>query len=258
MNGAVFDGYAAYYDLLYRGKDYAAEVAYVASLLQARARGVTRILELGCGTGAHAEHLARMGFTVHGVDLSAEMLLRANKRKASLPLEVAQRLSFAQGDVRTARVVGDFDAVISLFHVFSYQISNEDVEAAFATAAMHLKPGGLLCFDYWYGPAVLSERPSVRVRRMQDTEAKVLRIAEPEIDTSANQVVVNYSIVVEDLAAGRIHQFSERHPMRYFFLPELEKFGQTAFRNPQHFAWMQDARPSERDWAAVSILERQS
>lgn len=256
MSISVFDVYAAYYDLLYAEKDYAAEAGYVASLLRARASGVSRILELGCGTGAHAEHLARMGFTVHGVDLSPEMLTRANLRRASLAADVGRRLSFAQGDVRDVRVDGQFDAVISLFHVFSYQTSNEALDATLATAAAHLKPGGLLCFDYWYGPAVLTQRPSVRVRRMEDTRAKVLRIAEPDLNTALNRVVVNYSVSVEERAGGAVHNFTESHPMRYFFLPEIEKFAQTAFAHPRHFAWMRDDSPTEQDWAAVSVLER--
>ena len=55
MNPA-FDTYARYYDLLYRDKDYAGEAAYVASHIRQHAPEAARILELGCGTGAHAEH----------------------------------------------------------------------------------------------------------------------------------------------------------------------------------------------------------
>lgn len=80
----VFDTYAHYYDLLYRDKDYAGESEYVAAHIRKQAPQAKRILELGCGTGAHAEHLARMGYTVHGVDLSKAMLARAEARKAKI------------------------------------------------------------------------------------------------------------------------------------------------------------------------------
>jgi len=72
-----FDTYLWYYDLLYQDKDCAAEAEYVASNILSSAPYARYILELGCGTGAHAEHLSRMGYTVHGVDISAEMLARA-------------------------------------------------------------------------------------------------------------------------------------------------------------------------------------
>ena len=71
---SVFDGYARYYDLLYRDKDYAAEARHVHDIIQRHSPGAHSILELGCGTGAHAIHLATMGYAIHGVDRSHEML----------------------------------------------------------------------------------------------------------------------------------------------------------------------------------------
>jgi ubiquinone/menaquinone biosynthesis C-methylase UbiE len=86
---SVFNLYAAYYDLLYPDKDYSAETEYVADLITEAAPAQT-VLDLGCGTGAHAFHFARRGFTVHGVDLSAEMIERAQRRsKSSEPLHCA-------------------------------------------------------------------------------------------------------------------------------------------------------------------------
>jgi predicted TPR repeat methyltransferase len=38
--------------------------------------GARSILELGCGTGIHAEFLAKVGYHVSGVDLSEGMLAR--------------------------------------------------------------------------------------------------------------------------------------------------------------------------------------
>ena len=96
---SVFNEYARYYDLLYRDKDYAAEAAYVASNIRRHSPRATRILELGCGTGVHAEQLARLGFIVHGIDLSETMLARAQARKTALPAELAERLSFQHGRI---------------------------------------------------------------------------------------------------------------------------------------------------------------
>ena len=38
--------------------------------------------------------------------------------------------------------------MISLFHVMSYQTTNADLLAVFATAAAHLRPGGLFLFRF--------------------------------------------------------------------------------------------------------------
>ncbi|MEX2016820.1 MAG: hypothetical protein WD873_09250 [Candidatus Hydrogenedentales bacterium] len=57
-----FQKYAAFYDLLYRDKDYAAEAAYVAGTIRSAVPGARSILELGSGTGRHGRLLAGLGF----------------------------------------------------------------------------------------------------------------------------------------------------------------------------------------------------
>ena len=248
----VFDAYARYYDLLYRDKDYAAEVVYVASHIHEHAPQAKRILELGCGTGAHAEHLARMGYTVHGVDLSEAMLARAEARKAALPSEVAARLSFGLGDVRTVRRGETYEAVISLFHVMSYQTTNTDLAAAFETAATHLEPGGLFLFDFWYGPAVLTQKPEVRVKRLEDDEIKVIRIAEPVMHVNESIVDVNYTVFIEVKATRKVEPVRETHRMRYLFLPELLQFADAeVWTDCKSFGWMKLQKLNQDDWAGL-------
>ena len=53
---------------------------------------------------------------------------------------------------------------------WGYRDSDADVESAFANAARHLKPGGIFLFDVWHAPTVLSERPTVRVKRVEDDD----------------------------------------------------------------------------------------
>ena len=253
---AVFDAYARYYDLLYREKDYAAESRYVAAHLRRHAPQANRVLELGCGTGAHAEHLARTGYAVHGVDQSESMLARAAARKSGVPAEIAARLSFERGDARSVRTGTSYDAVISLFHVMSYQATNADLQAAFATAAAHLCPGGLFLFDFWYAPAVLTQRPEVRVKRLTDGEIDVTRIAEPVMRVNENVVDVNYAVFIEVKATGKVEQVRETHRMRYLSLPELALLSADAFEERATHAWMSEAPPDAQSWAAFQILAR--
>lgn len=254
----LFDTYARYYDLLYQEKDYAAEAGYIDCHIKKQTRNTESILELGCGTGAHAEHLARMGYTVRGVDMSATMLACAEARKAALPPEVAARLSFSLGDVRTVRVGETYDAVISLFHVMSYQTSNADLEAAFNTALLHLHPGGLFLFDFWYGPSVLTQKAEVRVKRLEDHDIKVIRIAEPVMHVNENVVDVNYTVFIEVIETGTVEQVCETHRMRYLFLPELEKvLSGCGFRLVAPLAWMTDLPLSCDHWAGFVVASRE-
>ena len=252
----VFDSYSRYYDLLYRDKDYAGETAYLVSHLRRHAPRAGRILELGCGTGAHAEHLARAQYLVHGVDRSESMLARAGARRAELPGDVAARLSFQPGDVRSVRTGATYDAVISLFHVMSYQIATADLQAAFATAAAHLRPGGVFLFDFWHGPAVLAQQPEVRVKRLADDKIDVTRIAEPEMHPTENVVDVNYTVFIADKASGATEVVRETHRMRYLFLPELELLRSAAFEERATHAWMSSDAPGLQSWSGIQVLER--
>lgn len=252
----VFNAYASYYDLLYKDKGYSAETEYVVSHIREHLPHAERILELGCGTGAHAEHLARKGYMVHGVDMSKEMLARAEARKAELPPDVAARLSFGIGDVRSVRTGEIYDAVISLFHVMSYQSTNDDLVAAYVTAATHLSTGGLFLYDFWYGPAVLLQRPDTRVKKLEDSEIIVTRIAEPDLMVNQNIVDVNYNVFIKNKAENKIEQLTETHRMRYFFLPELEWYRGTSWKELVSEEWLSGDSLSKDSWSGVQLLSR--
>src|SRR5512139_1278741 len=177
----VFGTYSRYYNLFYRDKDYTGEAEYVHGLIQQHRPGAGSLLDLGCGTGRHAFLLAEKGYAVAGVDRSEEMLAVANSQVATaVRVEarspVAVPPAFHLGDLRTVRLGRTFDAVVSLFHVMSYQTTNNDLREAFATAREHLAPGGVFIFDCWYGPAVLTDRPAVRVKRLEDESIYVTRV----------------------------------------------------------------------------------
>ncbi|HEX4024342.1 MAG TPA: class I SAM-dependent methyltransferase [Steroidobacteraceae bacterium] len=249
----VFEAYAAYYDLLYRDKDYPGESRYVQSLLKRHGLEAGALLELGCGTGKHADQLARLGYRVHGVDSSAAMVERARE---SVPADLRARLRFETGDARSARLAEAFDAVISLFHVASYQSSNEDLAAMFATAGAHLKSGGLFVFDFWYGPGVLTVPPSTRVKRLEDEDLVVTRIAEPTLQPNRNIVDVRYTVLVKRRSTGETFEFEETHRMRYLFLPELELMLQASGLQVLHAERWMSGELDLTSWLGVIVARR--
>ena len=259
---SVFGAYSTYYDLLYKDKDYAAEARYVHTLIQRYQPRAASVLDLGCGTGRHALLLAAQGYQVVGIDGSQEMLARAQAQLAAPTLaEVARRATssspapeFVQGDIRSARIDRKFDVVVSLFHVMSYHVANDDLKAAFDTAKAHLKPGALFVFDCWYGPAVLSIRPSVRIRRFEDERISVIRLAEPVLHPNTNSVDVNYQVLIKDKLSGLLDELRETHRMRYLFLPEVAAFAQAAgFQVEGAFEFSSNEPLGVDTWTAVFV-----
>ena len=255
---ANFGHYSRYYDLLYADKDYIGETAYVRSLIDAHAaKPATSLLELGCGTGIHAGLLSTQGIEVCGVDMSEEMLVGARERATARGLS-QERLTFRLGDACTFRAGRKFDVVASLFHVLSYQTSQSNLDAMMSTAAVHLDAGGLFIFDFWYGPAVLSQRPAVRAKRLSDERIAVTRIAEPVIHDMDNVVDVNYDLFVQDRLTGETTEVRETHAMRYLFLPEIDRLlSAHGFRRERAEEWMTGKQPSLDTWGVCVVARRQ-
>ena len=252
----VFSGYSRYYDLLYRDKDYAGEARYVANLIRRHVPEALTVVEMGCGTGAHARELAALGLSVYGVDRSGGMLQLADAKFDSVAPEIRARLRFTEGDVRSVRLGEKGDAVISLFHVMSYQTSNSDLSAAFATAREHLRAGGVFIFDCWYAPAVLAEGPAVTVKRLVDEAINVTRTAEPTMNAAGNTVDVKYTVVVEDRNTGEVETLRETHRMRYLFHPEVEELlAANGMALVTSFEWMTDRAPGPHSWSACFVAQ---
>jgi 2-polyprenyl-3-methyl-5-hydroxy-6-metoxy-1,4-benzoquinol methylase len=183
--------YSQYYDLLYHDKDYEAEVEYLNNLIKSINPNAKYLLDLGCGTGRHDELFCEKGYIVHGIDMSEDMLKIAEKRR----IGKENRLTFSHSRIQELNLEQKFDVIVSLFHVLSYQNSNDDVIKFFEIVKKHLNIGGIFIFDFWYGPAVLTDLPTVRVKRLENESIKVTRIAEPVLHAQSNIVDVNYDII---------------------------------------------------------------
>jgi SAM-dependent methyltransferase len=244
--------YSQYYDLLYHDKDYMGEMKYVDNLIKAHIKEAKTLLDLGCGTGKHAELFCEKGYDVHGVDLSDEMLKIAQTRT----LNKKNELQFTHSNIQELKLNKQFDVVVSLFHVMSYQNSNEALIQAFEVAKQHLKQGGIFIFDFWYGPAVLTDLPVARVKRLENELIKVTRIAEPILHPQRNTVDVNYDIFIEEIKSNQVIQKKELHPMRYFFDTELELIcNKIGFKVENKYKWLSQSNPDFESWNVVWIVK---
>lgn len=209
----MFGKYADFYDALYKDKDYAGECDAIEEIFgKYSKKKISSILDLGCGTGNHAFILHNRGYKIVGVDRSEAMLANAKKKLAKL--DNKKSIRFEKGDIRSWQTREKFDAVVMMFAVLGYQLEDEDIQQAFQTVRHHLKKDGLFIFDVWYGPAVLSQRPSKRTKTIDTKKGKISRIAYSELDTSKNICSVHYAI-------GKL---KEVHKMRYFSPQEITVF----------------------------------
>jgi SAM-dependent methyltransferase len=244
----MFNIYGEYYDLFYQEKDYKQETDYIIDLLSKHKILNGNILEFGSGTGKHGCLLGESGFTVHGIELSNEMVVRAKKH----PKFICQ-----QGDIAKVRINKSFDAVISLFHVISYQTTDNQIKAVFENASNHLTNDGLFIFDIWYSPAVNYKKPSVRVKRVKNNKYSIIRIAEPQCYPNNNLVDVEYTFFVKKLDDNLITQFEEHHSLRHFSISEIDELAQLYdFKRVDAQEFITKKNPSRDTWGICITLKK--
>lgn len=245
-----FKLYSQYYDLLYKDKDYHAEANYVLSLIKQYKPQTKTVLELGCGTGNHAAILCNHALKVIGLERSAEMVALAQQKNI-------QNFQPIVADIVSFTLAEKVDVAISLFHVISYLTNNQQLIQCFQTVHQHLNTAGIFMFDVCYSPAVYTQKPVVRVKKLSNSEINITRIAEPQIHYQQNVVDVNYQVMIEEKATQKITTIYETHPMRHFSIPEIALLAEhTGFELIHTEEFLSSQTPSENTWGVCFILRK--
>jgi SAM-dependent methyltransferase len=131
-------------------------------------------------------------------------------------------LSFATGDLRKFRCDLKFDVALMMFAVIGYQLEDEDVIAALRTARTHLRDDGLLLFDCWFGPAVLREPPTSRMKPSESSTGRLLRVSNPTLDVPRRRVTIHFSL--DETKSATPRHWEETHCVRFFFDEDFDRF----------------------------------
>ena len=131
----MYSDLAPWFHLLTHPSDYWEEAAFVTRVVdEVVGPDAQTLLELGSGGGNNASHL-KARFTCTLTDLSPEML--------ALSRSLNPECEHVEGDMRTLRLGRTFD-VVFVHDAIGYLTSEEDLAAAIETAAVHVRPGGVV------------------------------------------------------------------------------------------------------------------
>ena len=131
---ARYDGHADWYDTKFRKYgDEQGSAGLLARLLGPADPHDPVCADLGCGTGLHFPAVRARGYTVIGVDLSADQLRIATSRNPNLIRANAGQLPLASSSVPAATMTFTHTDV-------------DDFPAAVGEAARVLRPGGRLIY----------------------------------------------------------------------------------------------------------------
>jgi len=98
------------------------------------------VLDLGCGTGRVALHLARRGHAVIGLESDSDLVAAFNERASELA-------AFAvTGDAREFALDGEFDLVVAPMQLLQLFGDANERQRCLVCVAAHLAPGGVAAF----------------------------------------------------------------------------------------------------------------
>jgi SAM-dependent methyltransferase len=164
-----------------------------------------RLLELGCGGGHLLSHLTQH-VDAEAVDIAPKML-ETSRRLNPLTLHHL-------GDMRTVRLDRSFD-IVAIHDAVNYMLTEDDLKAAIATAALHLVPGGLLIMapdclrETFSGPRVIDW---TRQNGNQD-----VTFIEYVADPDPNDTVIESVFIFIINRDGKISVEQDRHTSGLFY-----------------------------------------
>ncbi len=182
----LYDDLAWLMPVLCLPEDFADQARrWLAVLREKLGPGRHPLLVLGAGAGNLLWHLTSE-FEITAVDLSEDMLARCQRLNPGVTTQL--------GDMRSVRLGRTFSAVL-IHDAISYMRTEVDLEAAFTTAAAHLRPGGVLVAnpDYFqetfHGPLVAHD-----TRVAGDTELTFVEYKHVPTGSSLLETVVTLYI----------------------------------------------------------------
>ncbi len=172
------------------------------------------VLEFGIGTGRLALALVARGLDVHGVEASAEMAAKLQRKPGG------ERIPVELGDFSEIDAGSDFALVVLAFNTI-FALPDQDAQVrCFANAARHLRPGGRFVVEAWLPDlAGFSGNRAVRPRLMK---SDVVSIEVAELDP-VRQMMRTTQVVMRD---GSVRLYPANH--RYAWPAELDLMAQLA------------------------------
>ena len=184
----------SYYHLLYQHRDESEACRFIDNLCShLNIRQGSKILDLACGKGRHAIHLAKKGFQTTGVDLAEESITKA---KAN----AVENVRFDIHDMRKPYVLKGFDYVFNLFTSFGYFEDAQENLDVLKAAAANLNSNGIFILDFLNVKKIIPN--------LVPNETKEISGIQFEIKRKYNGKHIIKDIVVDD--AEQKYHFQER------------------------------------------------
>jgi len=199
----VFNKSQAFYEAINaRGKDYAAEAAWLRAAIGVANPGAHRVLDVACGTGAHLRFMHKQ-FEVAGEDADATMIEIAKERLPGVPFRV--------GRMQDLTVERPYDVAMCLFGSIAYLADETELRSTIVRFANAVTTGGLVIIEPWIGPDEWRDN-TIEGSFVDQPQLKIARIGASERYGTTS--VTRYEYLVGETTG--MSGFSETHVQQLF------------------------------------------
>ena len=176
---------------------------------------MSRVLDVGCGTGKHAQLLSEAGLEVDGLDLEPEFVRVAQQRNPAG--------TFRIGDMTSFEVSQPYDAAVCLFRAIGYAHDDAGLRSTVTCLGRSVRSGGLVILEPWFEPGTM-EDGYVTMHSARGEGLLVCRVSRTSIVGTVSRLEFQYLIG----RPGRIEHLSEVHELGLFRRAAIEDAFQRA------------------------------
>jgi len=179
---------------------------------------VTKILDVGCGTGRHYIPLTQAGYEVTGLDPSENMLskLRIKLEKGNIKPRIIVK------DMREIDFDAQFNAIICMNSAFLYLLTDDDILKTLKAFQRALNNGGLVIIDIMNFLSLIGRyREEVVGRQIKDGVICETAIKHSIEDVPAIWNHDEFGIINDN---GREITYHEHHRLRMVNYNEMKRF----------------------------------
>lgn len=137
------NSFASVYDVFTDGVDYKTRADYICEGLARYGISEGTILDVACGTGSLSEQLLKKGFDIVATDVSVNMLGIAKEKLAPY----GDKALLLCQDMCELDLYGTVDAAVCSLDSINHLTEEEDVQSAFDSIGLFIRPGGVFVFD---------------------------------------------------------------------------------------------------------------
>lgn len=227
----AYGDFAEFYDRLMEDAPYEQWMTFFEQAMARYDLVPRHIADLGCGTGTIAIPLFEQGYKVTGVDLSEEMLARAQEKVG----QYSPRMRFLCQDLRELYLPEPCDVAISFCDTLNYLLEEDDLLEVFTRVKQTLRQGGVFLFDMH---SVYKLREKLGNNVFYEMEDDVSYLWQSSFDPETNTVeydVTFFSLVDEEESLYR--RFREVHTQRAYEVDVLKSMlGRAGFDTVEVYA----------------------